>query len=147
MLNDAINRAKNTYQQAKAQEQEKRKQRPITKSGFIQYFYELYEKHDYGTPPPITKDTINKVSGLIRVLKSNGYESKDFYELLDKLFEKWYELKSRDIKTNNKKQYILDDKPNLMDLINCRNQILQVLEEGVKEGTEEKTLFELWEED
>ena len=147
MLNDAINRAKNTYQQAKAQEQEKRKQRPITKSGFIQYFYELYEKHDYGTPPPITKDTINKVSGLIRVLKSNGYESKDFYELLDKLFEKWYELKSRDIKTNNKKQYILDDKPNLMDLINCRNQILQVLEEGTKEGTEEKTLFELWEED
>ena len=142
MLNDAINRAKNTYQKAKAEEHEKRKQRPVTKNGFIQYFYELYDKHDYGKPPPITKDTINKVSGLIRVLKNNSYEAKDFYELLDKLFEKWYTLKNKDIKTNNKKQYILDDKPNLMDLINCRDQIIAYLEEK----HEEKTLFELWEE-
>ena len=150
-VSDAVNKGKKTYEEAKVKESEKKKTRPITKNGLVQYFYELYKKYEYGSPPIITKDTLNKVGGLVKVLKNNGYEDKDFYDTFDKIFNKWEYLKNLEIKTNNRKKYILDYKPNLMDIINCRNEILDNLEsvkqmEPVQEEDDDgESLFEMWE--
>lgn len=145
MLSEAINKGKNIHKQAKNVEFEKKKSRPITKNGFVQYFYSLYSKYDYGVAPVVTKDTLNKVSGLIKVLKNNGYESEDFYILLDNIFKKWQDFKGKEVKTNKRKLYILDDKPNLMDIINCRDDILGRLHEKPKTKEKEMSLLEMWE--
>jgi len=149
-LNDAINKGKETYEKAREVESIKKKTRPITKNTLINYFYDLYRVYEYGSPPIITKDTLNKVGGLVKVLKNNGYEDKDFYDTFDKIFDKWDYLKNLEIKTNNRKKYILDYKPNLMDIINCRNEILDNLEsakqiEPVQEDDDGESLFEMWE--
>lgn len=143
MLSDAVKKAQDIHRQSKEAQAEKRKNRPVTTNGFIQYFYDLYEKHDYGVQPPLKKDTRNKVSGLVRLLKNNGYEDKDIYNFLEKVFDRWPSL--QEVKTNNRKEYILDTKPNLMDIINCRDDILSELEVQ-QEPKEEKSLLEMWRE-
>lgn len=147
MLNDAIERAKQKHSESRKAEQSKRKSRPLTTGNFIQYFNDLYEKHDLGKPPPLNKDTKKKISGLIKVLKNNDYEDSDIYDFLDRVFEKWGSLRKQEIYTNNRKKYTLDDRPNLLDLINCRDKILNEVYSQQREQQEEKSLLEMWRED
>jgi hypothetical protein len=145
VLNDALKRAQEIHRQSRQEQAEKRKSRPVTTNGFIQYFYDLYEKHDYGTPLPLKKDTRNKVSGFVRLLKNNGYEDKDIYGFLEQVFEKWPQFKQKRLLTNNKKTYILSDTPDLQDMIVCRDSILRELQVQ-KEPQQKKSLLEQWRE-
>jgi len=147
-LNEAIFNAKTVYLKSRETEKEKRKCRPITKKGFVQYFNELFDVYDYGRPPIVKKDTIYKVSGLLKILRNNSFSDRDIYEMLDKIFKKWYELKDNNIVTLNRKNYVLDSKPNLIDIIVCRDSILDYIyseQENIDE-TEGKSLLELWDE-
>ncbi len=145
-LEDAMKRAKEINNKSREAEKAKRIQRPLTKKGFIQYFHDLFEVYNYNKPPIIKKDTVNKVSGLIRILKHNGYTDKDIYLMLDKIFERWYRLKNTEAYTNNRKPYTLDSKPNLMDIIICRDFILNKIEEKPKkiETEDSRSLIDIW---
>lgn len=120
-LDEAIKSGQQKYQMAKELEIKKRKLRPLTKNGFWQEFDNAYTRYGHGRPLEPNKETINKLSGLINILKKNGMETnQDAYEFIDFLFNNW---PSR-AKTLKNKEYILDVKPNLKDIANCRDYFL-----------------------
>lgn len=145
MIEDAIKKAKNNYQESKEKEMQKRTTRPVTTGGFLQYFHDLYSKYNYGTPPLIKKQTKNKLSGTLRLLKNNYYDDQDIYKFLDDVFKEWDNLARVITKTDNRKSYIMDDRPNLEDIVNTKNQILRELGKE-KEDQPQKSLLEMWRE-
>ena len=144
-LNDAISRARNVSNEAKKARQEKRKQTPLTLNNFIHYFYDLHEHYDYGTPLPQKKEVRNKLNGTLKLLKNNGMEDNDIREFIKNVVEQWPRLKKKDALTNNRKRYILADKPNLLDIVNCRDWLMTELEVQPEE-TEGKSLLDMWRE-
>ena len=145
-LSEALSQGQQKYQEAKKREMAKRKLRPVTTSGLIQFFADLYHKHDLGKPPNLSKQDRGKISGLIKLLKNNGYESQDIYEFIESVFENWNLYKQKEFLTLNKKKYRLSNWPDLIDIVNCREQFIRELHSECQDDVDEDVdLLKLWE--
>jgi hypothetical protein len=146
-LSDALERGQQKYQEARKKEQEKRRQRPVTTSGLIQFFSDLYDKAGLGRPPVLSKENRGKISGLIKLLKNNGYENKDIYDFIEQIFDSWDQFKQQEFQTLHKKKYVLSAWPDLMDIVNCRDQFIRELskEEDTLHNECNEDLLTMWE--
>lgn len=126
-LNDALRKGQEKHSEAKLKQFEKRTKRPVTTSGLIQFFQDLYYQYDLGQPPLINNDTRNKTSGLIRLLRNNDFEDREIWSFIRQVFENWDYFKQQNFYTDNQKKYILAIHPDLKDIINCKGQFLQEL--------------------
>jgi hypothetical protein len=92
--------------------------------------------------PPMTKENRRKINGFIKFLKNNGFNDKDIYLFIDKCVENWYMLQNIDMYTDKRKKYKLDTRPNLVDIIHCKTQIFNELNQ--EELDEEIDLLDAW---
>jgi|SRR6056297_578125 len=145
-LNKIIEQSKKKSEQAKINNARKRDNRPISVSGILQFMAEELQKNNYCDITPTTKDTRNKIHGFIRFLKNNGLEDKEIYAFLAKCIENWAFLSNIKMHTDNRKKYNLDTVPNILDIINCKNQIfneINIKKEDV-ENDDDIDLLEEW---
>lgn len=140
-LQDALEKAKKTTEESRAKYKKKQLHRPVTVTGLIGYLAEQLRIHDFGPMPPMTKENRLKINGFIKFLKNNGFEDKDIYIFIDKCVENWYILQNIDMYTDKRKKYKLDTRPNLVDIIHCKTQIFQELNQ---EKEEEIDLLDAW---
>jgi len=146
-LNDALKKSEQKHEEAKEKQFQKRTRRPVTTSGLIQYFSDLYYFYGIYQPPLLTKDTRNKVNGFIKLLKNNGYEDHEIWDFIKQVFENWDYFKQQDFYTDNRKKYILAIRPDLKDIIVCKGQFIQELskeEELECNSNEEKDMYQMW---
>ena len=154
-LKDAIQSSQEKYEQAKDRQRQKRTNRPISTSGLVQYFNDLYHIYGLGSPPPINEDTRNKINGLVKNLKKNGYDDSEIWDFLRRIFENWDYLKHLNFYTDNRKSYILATLPDLKDVVNCKTQFIQELSReedkmhnecnsGQNEEEDQPDLLEVW---
>lgn len=148
-LNDALKKSEEKHSEAKNKQFEKRTRRPVTTSGLIQFFQDLYHTHGLGQPPLLKKDTRNKVSGLIKLLKNNDFEDHEIWEFIRQVFENWDYFKQQDFYTDNRKKYILATRPDLADITHCKSQFIQELSKEEEQElecnfNEEEDMLEIW---
>lgn len=86
-LRDALQKSEEKHSEAKNKQFEKRTNRPVTTTGLIQFFQDLYHIHGLGQPPLLKKDTRNKISGLIKLLKNNDFEDHEIWEFIRQVFD------------------------------------------------------------
>jgi hypothetical protein len=148
-ISDAIESGKNKYQDARKLEEQKRKLRPLTKHGFLQEFENAYRRCGYGAFPSLDSDSLKKLVGLISNLKKNGFENnQDAHEFVYWLCKNWSTFRQQDFLTKNRKKYTLAFSPNILDVINCREQFLAMYgkeEEKESQSNEEVDLLAIWE--
>jgi hypothetical protein len=123
----AIEHAKMKNEQAKLRMISKQTNRPVSVSGILQVMNEQMMESSYGFMNPITKETRNKVHGFIKFLKNNDYQDSEIYDFIKNCIKNWDILKNLQIKTDNKKKYTLDTKPNILDIINCKQDFITEL--------------------
>lgn len=140
-VQEALAKAKKTTEMSKQRYFEKRFNRPVTTTGLIQYLTEQLKANNFGPMPPMTKENRLKINGFIKFLKNNGMEDKDVYFFIDKCVENWYILQNIDMYTDKRKKYKLDTRPNLVDIIHCKTQIFNELNQ---EKEEEIDLLDAW---
>jgi hypothetical protein len=140
-LQDAIEKAKKTTKEARAKYRQKQINRPVTVTGVIGYLTEQLRTNNFGPMPPMTKENRLKINGFIKFLKNNGFNDKDIYLFIDKCVENWYMLQNIDMYTDKRKKYKLDTRPNLVDIIHCKTQIFNELNQ---EKDEEIDLLDAW---
>jgi hypothetical protein len=140
-LQEAMERAKKTTEEARAKYKQKQINRPVTITGIIGYLTEQLKTNNFGPMPPMTKENRLKINGFIKFLKNNGLEDKDIYIFIDKCVENWYILQNIDMYTDKRKKYKLDTRPNLVDIVHCKTQIFNELNQ---EKDEEIDLLDAW---
>lgn len=143
-VKEAIAKAQSKYQESLKKQREKRTHKPATPTGIIQFFNDLYLKNEMGYVPTLKKQDKHKVTGFVKLLKNNGYEDREIYEFIERVFDAWSRLTAIDMHTDNRKKYILDTRPNLIDLIHCKTQIFQELNEKEDDTPQTDDLLELW---
>lgn len=143
-VSEAIQKAQDKYKASLKVQQEKRKTRPATTAGILQFVNDLYSKYDMGAVPPINKNDKHKITGFIKFLKNNGFEDKEVYEFIESAFSEWGRLCQLEIYTENRKRYTLDTRPNIIDVIHCKTQIFQELKTTEAPEDENMDLLELW---
>jgi hypothetical protein len=141
-LQDALKKAKQTTEESRAKYRSKQLNRPISVTGLIQYLQEQLTVNNFGPMPPMTKENRRKINGFIKFLKNNGFNDKDIYLFIDKCVENWYMLQNIDMYTDKRKKYKLDTRPNLVDIIHCKTQIFNELNQ--EELDEEIDLLDAW---
>lgn len=144
-VSEAMKKARSKHQESLKAQREKRLSRPASVTGIIQFFNDLYVRQEMGAMPPMKKEDKNKINGFIKFFKNNGYTDKEIYQFVENVFDFWSRLRNLDIYTDNRKKYILDTRPNLIDMIHCKTQIFQEL--NVKEepiDDDNVDLLELW---
>ncbi len=132
-IEQALQQAKEKNVNAKLKYLEKQTCRPVSVSGILQYLQEQLILNNYGDLAPITKETRNKIHGFIKFLKNNGLEDREIYEFLTKCVENWDFLLTLKVFTDNRKKYNLDTRPNILDIINCKTQLFQELNNKIEE--------------
>lgn len=123
-LNQAIEKAKERHKSSVLKNNQRQYDRLITVQGLCRFFNFQFERKDYGVPPVITKKESNMVSGFIRVLKNNNYSDKDIYDIIDKYLMIFETLKGQGMVTTNGKKHTIGARPNLKDLLYCRDDII-----------------------
>ena len=140
---DAVNKGKATNLSAREKYLAKQFSRPVSISGLLQFMAEQLKLNGYGPLTPITKQNKNKISGFIKFLRNNSFSDQEIYEFIKECVEKWEELASIDIYTDNRKKYTLDTMPNIVDIVHCKSQIFNELNKE-KEDTEDMDIFTAW---
>ena len=140
-LQNALEKAKKVTEESRAKYRAKIITRPVTVTGLIQYLTEQLKANNFGPMAPMTKENRLKINGFIKFLKNNGMEDKDIYLFIDKCVENWYILQNIDMYTDKRKKYKLDTRPNLVDIIYCKTQIFNELNQ---EKDEEIDLLDAW---
>jgi len=140
-LQQALEKAKQTTEEARAKYRAKIINRPVTINGLIQYLTDQLKTNNFGTMQPMTKENRLKINGFIKFLKNNGLDDRDIYLFIDKCVENWYILQNIDIYTDKRKKYKLDTRPNMLDIIYCKTQIFNELNQ---EKDEEIDLLDAW---
>lgn len=145
-LKEVVEKSQSKYQQAKEQEAAKRKLRPLSVSVFYQEFKDKF-RAVYEQMVEPTADTYKKLNGLVRMLAKNGlYCGQDAHDFIEWLFDNWTELDQKSAQTNNRKKYTLAVRPDLKDIVNCRDYFLQEYFKPELECNEEEELdlLEMW---
>ena len=140
---DAVNKGKATNLSAREKYLAKQFSRPVSISGLLQFMAEQLKLNGYGPLTPITKQNKNKINGFIKFLRNNSFSDQEIYEFIKECVEKWEELASIDIYTDNRKKYTLDTIPNIVDIVHCKSQIFNELNKE-KEDTEDMDIFTAW---
>jgi hypothetical protein len=140
-IEQALKQAKEKNVSAKLKFLAGQPNRPVSVNGILQHLKDQIILNNYGDLAPITKDTRNKIHGFIKFLKNNGLEDKEIYEFLTKCVENWDFLQNIKIHTDNRKKYNLDTRPNILDIINCKTQLFQELNNKIEESNEEDIDF------
>ena len=140
---DAVNKGKATNLSAREKYLAKQFSRPVSISGLLQFMAEQLKINGYGPLTPITKQNKNKINGFIKFLRNNSFSDQEIYEFIKECVEKWEELTSIDIYTDNRKKYTLDTIPNIVDIVHCKSQIFNELNKE-KEDTEDMDIFTAW---
>ena len=140
---DAVNKGKETNKAAKKTYLQKRLSRPLTSNGLLQFMGEQVRANGYGPMAPITKNNKYKIAGFIKFLRNNSFDDKEIYEFVQTCIEKWNDLLSIDIHTDNRKKYSLDTVPNIVDIIHCKMQIFNEINKEPAE-VEEVDIFTAW---
>ncbi len=140
-LQNALEKAKKVTEESRAKYRAKIINRPVTVTGLIQYLTEQLMTNNFGTMALMAKENRLKINGFIKFLKNNGMEDKDIYLFIDKCVENWYILQNIDMYTDKRKKYKLDTRPNLVDIIYCKTQIFNELNQ---EKDEEIDLLDAW---
>jgi hypothetical protein len=143
-IEQALKQAKEKNVNAKLRHLEKQTIRPISANGLLQHMKEQLILNNYGDMAPITKDTRNKIHGFIKFLKNNGLEDREIYEFLTKCVENWDFLQNLKIYTDNRKKYVLDTRPNILDIINCKTQLFQELNNKIESDDDDIDFLAEW---
>jgi len=146
MLKNAIQKAKSKHENSKEEDRRKRLSRPVTAGGIINFFHDLYFKYDIKGYVPLKKDDYNKVNGFIKLLRNNHYSDEEIYAVIEEIFSQWDQIKEADIKTDNRKSYILNDSTDLLDIVKCKNDIFREITKENEPEDENKSLLEIWRE-
>lgn len=140
-LQEALEKAQKKTEEARKKYRKKQLNRPVTVTGLLQYFTEQLRINDFGPMPPMTVKNRQSINGLIKFLRKNGMDDKEIYLFVDKCFEDWYILRNIDMHTDKRKKYNLDTRPNLVDIVHCKTQIFNEINQ---EENEEIDLLDAW---
>lgn len=138
----ALEQAKKRNKEAKRLNFAKQMNRKASVSGIIQFFRNTLTANNLGTMAPINKENSHKINGFIKFLRNNGFEDKEIYDFLEKCIKEWQHLTGIQMYTDNRKKYTLDTRPNIVDIIHCKTQIFNELNED--EEDEDIDLLEAW---
>lgn len=145
---DAVNKGKATNLAAKEKYLAKQFSRPISVTGLLQFMNEQVRLNGYGPMAPITKKNKHKLTGFIKFLRNNSFTDKEIYEFVKECIERWDDLMSIEIHTDNRKKYTLDSVPNIIDIVHCKSQIFNELNKKQDDiPDEEFNIWEKWGED
>lgn len=97
-------------------------------SKVVAYFSHRFDLLDCGSAPATTEDTVNKLSGVIKMYRENGKEESWIFEVIDQVLEKWDDLSKRKTTTLKGKMWGLGPRPNLRDFVFCHESIVASLE-------------------
>jgi hypothetical protein len=140
----AIELAKKRTAEAKRSNVAKIRHRPVTATGIVQFMKEKSQEKGYYGDEIISKDNVKKIYGFIKLLQNNDYDGPKIYEFLEKCVENWQNLQNIVVLTDNKKKYILDTKPNIIDIIHCKTAILRHFQEESADPDEEFDMEAAW---
>jgi len=142
---DAVNKGKAITTAAKERYLAKQLARPVSVSGLLHFMNEQLRVNNYGPLAPITKKNKHKITGFIKFLRNNSFSDKEIYEFIKECIEKWNDLASIDIYTDNRKKYTLDSVPNIVDIIHCKSQIFNEFNKEQDDiPDEDLDVWELW---
>jgi hypothetical protein len=139
-VTEAMKKAADKTKLARQAYNAKQKQRPASVSGILQF---MQDKMD-APMAPINKENRNKINGLIKFLRNNGFSDLEIYDFIEKCIEKWPIFMNIEMFTDNRKKYNLDTRPNILDIINCKTQLFNEINTKIDENDDEEDLLALW---
>jgi hypothetical protein len=126
-LEDAIELGRKRHSTGVLKNNKAQINRPVTVPGLCRFFNFKFEHYDYGVPPALLKNDTKKLSGFIKVLRNNNYADANIYELIEKYISSFEYIKRQELYTSKGKKYEAGVRPNIRDLIYCRDAIINLI--------------------
>jgi len=100
--------------------------RPLTKTGIVRVFNNVFIREDWGYPAVLTKEQNRMLSGFIKILLKSMAD-KQVYKYIEQYVVGYSTLKNVVVTTLKGKPYTLGSRPQLKDLLYCRESIFSIL--------------------
>lgn len=128
-LEEAVKIGKQIHREAWAKEKKKYGRRQATVAGILIIFADEVRKNDYGTPLPTTEGDRKRLTGILRMLKSEGMAHAEIYHLFKQIVSKWDQLSLMSTITTKGNVWHLGARPNIRDVVMCYQSILSNMAE------------------
>lgn len=112
------------HEEAKKRRSTKRVLGPLNRSRLISHFNERMRLEDYGEPSPLTKEDYNMINGVVKLFNVNDVDPKEVFDFVGDLVHYWNKLRNMETVTLKGKNWVLNVRPSLRDIVICRESLL-----------------------